>query len=66
MLSYTQGYPQPTVDKATRRGQSLTHKPMRSLYLKYIVFYKKIKTIFLISTVIIVAIDKNNRNIWSH
>ena len=42
MLSYTQAYPHPTVDKATRRGQSLTDKPMRSLYLKYIVFYKDI------------------------
>ena len=42
MPSYTQGYPQPTVDKATRRGQCLTDKPIRSLYLKYIVFYKDI------------------------
>jgi hypothetical protein len=42
MNSYPQSYPQAPVDKATRQGQSLTDKAHRSLYLKYIVFYKDI------------------------
>jgi hypothetical protein len=38
----THSYTQTPVDKATRRGQSLTKTAVISLYLKYIVFYKDI------------------------
>lgn len=40
MNSYPQVYPQTAVDRPTRRGQSLTDKPIRSLYLKYLVLNK--------------------------
>ena len=67
MLSYTQAYTQPTVDKATRRGQSLTDKPMRSLYLKYIVFYKdinKYKNILYKSVIaLLIVILINNQTV---
>ena len=67
MLSYTQAYTQPTVDKATRRGQSLTDKPMRSLYLKYIVFYKdinKYKNILYKSVIaLLIVILTNNQTV---
>ena len=67
MISYPQGYPQVTVDEATRRGQYLTNKPMRSLYLKYIVFYKdknKYKNILYKSVIaLFIVISTNNQTV---
>ena len=63
----THSYTQPPVDKATRRGQSLTDKPMRSLYLKYIVFYKdknKYKKILYKSVIaLLIVILTNNQTV---
>ena len=67
MLNYPQAYTQTTVDKATHRRQYLTDKPMRSLYLKYIVFYKdinKYKNILYKSVIaLFIVILTNNQTI---
>ena len=48
----------------TRRGQSLTDKPIRSLYLKYIVFYKDINkyknTLYKSVIALLIVILTNN------